>query len=210
MGKLRDGWLDTGDLALVDTDGFIHLAGRAKDLIIRGGHNIDPAVVEDALLTHPQVTAAAAVGRPDPHAGEVPVTYVTLTPGASVGEDELRAWASARVAEPAAAPKSVTVLDTLPVTAIGKPDKLALRADATRRAVLHALAPISPHLTVHTRIEDGAPVAAITVASATDLPAVETILSRYAITCELTVDAVDAAAAAAAVGVSTPQTSTQE
>jgi fatty-acyl-CoA synthase len=207
-GKLIDGWLDTGDLARVDTDGFVHLSGRAKDLIIRGGHNIDPAVVEDALLTHPRVTAAAAVGRPDPHAGEVPVAYVALTAGASVGEDELRSWASARVAEPAAAPKSVTVLDTLPVTAIGKPDKLALRADATRRAVLDALTPISPHVTVHTRIEDGAPVAAITVASGTDLPAVETILARYAITFELTVDAVDAAAAA--VAVSTPQTSTQE
>ena len=123
-GKLVDGWLDTGDLARVDADGFVYLSGRAKDLIIRGGHNIDPAVIEDALLAHPAVAAAAAVGRPDPHAGEVPVAYVTLAAGASVGEDELRAWASARVAEPAAAPKIVTVLDTLPVTAIGKPYKL--------------------------------------------------------------------------------------
>ena len=65
LGKLVDGWLDTGDLARVDDDGFVHLAGRAKDLIIRGGHNIDPAIIEDALLAHPQVTAAAAVGRPD-------------------------------------------------------------------------------------------------------------------------------------------------
>ena len=81
MGKLVDGWLDTGDLAAVDEDGFVHLAGRAKDLIIRGGHNIDPAIVEDALLAHPQVTAAAAVGRPDVHAGEVPVAYVTVAPG---------------------------------------------------------------------------------------------------------------------------------
>ena len=53
MGKLRQGWLDTGDLARVDEDGFVHLAGRAKDLIIRGGHNIDPAVIENALLAHP-------------------------------------------------------------------------------------------------------------------------------------------------------------
>ena len=138
-GKLVDGWLDTGDLARVDAEGFVHLSGRAKDLIIRGGHNIDPAVIEDALLEHPQVAAAAAVGRPDPHAGEVPVAYVALAAGATVGEDELRSWASARVAEPAAAPKAVTVLDTLPVTAVGKPYKLPLRADATRRAVLDAL-----------------------------------------------------------------------
>ena len=81
MGKLVDGWLDTGDLARLDEDGFIYLTGRAKDLIIRGGHNIDPAIIEDALLAHPQVTAAAAVGRPDVHAGEVPVAYVTLAPG---------------------------------------------------------------------------------------------------------------------------------
>ena len=65
LGKLREGWLDTGDLARVDDDGFVHLVGRAKDLIIRGGHNIDPAVIENALLAHPAVTAAQAVGRPD-------------------------------------------------------------------------------------------------------------------------------------------------
>ena len=80
-GKIKDGWLDTGDLASVDAEGFIRLAGRAKDLIIRGGHNIDPATIEDALLAHPDVTAAAAVGRPDPHAGEVPVAFVTITSG---------------------------------------------------------------------------------------------------------------------------------
>lgn len=75
-GVVREGWLDTGDLGSVDADGYVHLAGRAKDLIIRGGHNIDPRLIEDALLTHPGVAAAAAVGRPDRHAGEVPVAYV--------------------------------------------------------------------------------------------------------------------------------------
>ena len=73
LGKLHNGWLDTGDLARVDDDGFVYLSGRAKDLIIRGGHNIDPAIVEQALLAHPGVTSAQAVGRPDAHAGEVPV-----------------------------------------------------------------------------------------------------------------------------------------
>ena len=162
LGKLVDGWLDTGDLARVDDDGFVYLAGRAKDLIIRGGHNIDPAIVEDALLAHPQVTAAAAVGRPDPHAGEVPVAYVTLAPAATVTEDELRDFAAERVAERAAAPKAVTVLDTLPVTAVGKPYKLPLRADATRRAVLsRALDGLEPARTVDTPIEDGSVVATV-------------------------------------------------
>ncbi|MET7986635.1 acyl-CoA synthetase [Streptomyces sp. NPDC005281] len=139
-GKIRDGWLDTGDLARIDADGFIHLAGRAKDLIIRGGHNIDPAAIEDALLTHPEVTAAAAVGRPDPHAGEVPVVYVTLTPGAEADPVELLTWATERVGERAAAPREVLVIDAIPLTAVGKPYKLGLRLDATRRAVHAELA----------------------------------------------------------------------
>ena len=188
-GKLVEGWLDTGDLARVDADGFVHLSGRAKDLIIRGGHNIDPAVIQDALLEHPQVLAAAAVGRPDPHAGEVPVAYVALAPGASVGEDTLCAWAGERVAEPAAAPKAVTVLDAIPVTEVGKPYKLPLRADATRRAVLDALRGIDAHLTVDTRIEDGDPVVSVTVAPGTDVGAVGALLGRYAITWELAVAA---------------------
>ncbi|MFE8948704.1 acyl-CoA synthetase [Streptomyces sp. NPDC007856] len=139
-GKIRDGWLDTGDLARIDADGFIHLAGRAKDLIIRGGHNIDPAVIEDALLAHPGVTAAAAVGRPDPHAGEVPVAYVTLAPGAEADPAELLSWAAERVPERAAAPREVRVIDAIPLTAVGKPYKLGLRLDATRRAVHAELA----------------------------------------------------------------------
>ncbi|MET8538186.1 acyl-CoA synthetase [Streptomyces sp. NPDC005065] len=139
-GKIHDGWLDTGDLARIDADGFIHLAGRAKDLIIRGGHNIDPAGIEDALLAHPEVTAAAAVGRPDPHAGEVPVAYVTLTPGARVDPAGLLTWAAERAPERAAAPQEVLVIDAIPLTAVGKPYKLGLRLDATRRAVLAELA----------------------------------------------------------------------
>ena len=141
--KLVDGWLDTGDLARLDEDGYIYLVGRAKDLIIRGGHNIDPAVIEEALLGHPAVTGACAVGRPDPRAGEVPVAYVTLRPGTPENPtptpEELRSWAAARVAEPAAAPKLVTVVDALPLTDVGKPYKVALRLDATSREVADAL-----------------------------------------------------------------------
>lgn len=181
-GKCVGGLLDTGDLGHVDERGFVHLRGRAKDLIIRGGHNIDPATVEDALLTHPQVTGAAAVGRPDPHAGEVPVAYVTLAPGTSVSEEELREWATARVAERAAAPKAVTVIDALPVTAVGKPYKLALRADAALRELTQALAPISGRYEVRTLIEDGTIVAELTLADAADEPEAKEILAHYAIT----------------------------
>lgn len=187
VGKLVGGLLDTGDLGHVDEYGFVHLRGRAKDLIIRGGHNIDPAIIEDALLTHPQVTGAAAVGRPDPHSGEVPVAYVTLAPGAEVSEGELREWAAARVAERAAAPKAVTVVDALPVTAVGKPYKLALRADAACRELTEALAPFSGRYELRTSFEDGVIVAELTLADATDEPGAKEILAHYAITTRMVV-----------------------
>ena len=113
-------WLDTGDLARVDADGYHWLVGRKKELIIRGGHNIDPKSIEEALSAHPAVALAAAVGRPDAHAGELPVAYAQLRPGASVTPEELLAFASHRIAERAAWPKHVTLLDALPTTAVGK------------------------------------------------------------------------------------------
>jgi fatty-acyl-CoA synthase len=179
QGKLVDGWLDTGDIAWVDSDGFIHLTGRAKDLIIRGGHNIDPATIEDALLAHPAVTGAAAVGRPDAYAGEVPVAYVTVRQGTTTSEDELHAWASEHVTERAAAPKAVSIVDTLPVTAIGKPYKLPLRADAARTAIRDALAGYTGIESVDATVEDGAAVVTVTLDSSTDRRAVETALDHY-------------------------------
>ncbi|HST38481.1 MAG TPA: acyl-CoA synthetase [Conexibacter sp.] len=137
--KVRDGWLDTGDRGSVAPDGYVTLAGRVKDLIIRGGHNIDPAVIEDVLLDHPGVIAAAAVGRPDPHAGEVPVAYVQLAADATVTTDELRAWTATRVAEPAAVPKHVEVVDEIPLTIVGKPYKPELRRRAAEQAARGAL-----------------------------------------------------------------------
>ena len=185
LGKLRDGWLDTGDLARVDADGFVHLVGRAKDLIIRGGHNIDPAVIENALLAHPAVTAAQAVGRPDVHAGEVPAAYVTLAPDAHATPEELRAWASDRVPEPAAAPKAVTVLATLPLTLVGKPFKPALRAEATREAVADALRDIPTVTRVRGVVEDGTVVAVVGLTRGADQTPVTEVLNRFAITWRL-------------------------
>jgi fatty-acyl-CoA synthase len=181
LGKLRDGWLDTGDLARLDADGFVYLAGRAKDLIIRGGHNIDPAIIEEALLTHPQVTAASAVGRPDVHAGEVPVAYVTLATGATVTEDELSDWASQRVPERAAAPKTVTVLDALPLTAVGKPYKLALRTDATGTELRAALGQIAGVHDVEATVEGSSIVVVVKISASSDQAAIKAILGRYAI-----------------------------
>jgi fatty-acyl-CoA synthase len=178
LGKLHDGWLDTGDLAWVDAEGFVHLTGRAKDLIIRGGHNIDPAAIEDALLAHPDVTAAAAVGRPDVHAGEVPVVYVTVAAGSSVTENQLQTWAVKHIAERAAVPKSVTIVDMLPVTAVGKPYKLGLRADAARTAISEALGGV--HV-VDAAVDDGSIVVSVTVEPGTDTDAIAATLGRYAL-----------------------------
>lgn len=182
LGKLHDGWLNTGDLARVDDDGFVHLTGRAKDLIIRGGHNIDPAIVEDALLAHPAVTNAQAVGRPDLHSGEVPVAFVTLAPGATTTAEELRAWGVAHVPEQAAAPKAVTVLDTIPVTHVGKPFKPALRAEATRQAVAEALRHVPVVTGVRGVVEGGAVVAVVELTDVSDEIRVKETLDRFAIT----------------------------
>jgi len=113
-------WLNTGDLGRVDSDGYFWLTGRQKELIIRGGHNIDPKMIEEPMCTHPAVAMAAAVGRPDAHAGEVPVVYVQLRPGCQATEDELMAHARASISERAAHPKSIRIVETLPTTAIGK------------------------------------------------------------------------------------------
>ena len=139
-GIVRDGWLDTGDLGQVDAGGFVSLTGRAKDLIIRGGHNIDPRTIEDALLAHPAVRAAAAVGRPDRHAGEVPVAYVVPAGPGPFDETELLAWADTAIGEAAARPKRIYPVDAIPLTSVGKQFKPALLADAAVRVVTDALA----------------------------------------------------------------------
>ena len=133
-----DGWLITGDVGFVDEQGRLHLTGRAKDLIIRGGHNIDPKVIEDALGAHPAVALCAAVGAPDAYAGELPVAFATLKPGCEASEAELLAFTAERVDEGPAKPKSITLLNTMPVTNVGKIYKPELRTLATG-AVVQAL-----------------------------------------------------------------------
>jgi len=164
---LAPGWFNTGDLGYLDADGFLHLTGRAKDLIIRGGHNIDPAMIEDALLRHPAIASVAAVGQPDLHAGEVPVAYVALKPGAAVSEDELLAAARERVPERAAIPVRIEILPHMPLTAVGKIAKAALRLTAVKHALGQLLAErgIAGALTV-TATDDRGTVVQLTCAGA--------------------------------------------
>ncbi len=119
-------WLNTGDLGRQDEEGYFWLTGRKKELIIRGGHNIDPKQIEEPMHRHPAVALAAAVGRPDPRVGEVPVVYVQLKPGAEATAAELLAFAQEHVPERAAIPKQVYLIEQMPVTAVGKIFKPAL------------------------------------------------------------------------------------
>lgn len=133
-------FLRTGDLGRIDADGYIWITGRAKDLIIRGGHNIDPAEIEDALLSHPKVAFVGAIGQPDSFAGELPCAYVELLDGAEVPVDELMTHARAHIHERAAVPKYIEILPELPKTAVGKIFKPALRMLALARIYNAALA----------------------------------------------------------------------
>ena len=141
-----DGWLITGDVGFIDEQGRLHLSGRAKDLIIRGGHNIDPKVIEDALGSHPAVDLCAAVGAPDAYAGELPVAFATLKAGAQVSEAELLAFTAERVDEAPAKPKSITILERMPVTNVGKIYKPELRTLATAAVVQGLIHQVLTHL----------------------------------------------------------------
>ncbi len=139
-GLFADGThLRTGDLGRIDPDGYLWITGRAKDLIIRGGHNIDPAEIEEALAGHEAVAFVGAIGQPDSFAGELPCAYVELIDGASVTIEELKAFTKKHIQERAANPKYIEILDELPKTAVGKVFKPELRKSAITRVYNEAL-----------------------------------------------------------------------
>ncbi len=174
---VQEGWFNTGDLGRMDEDGYFWITGRLKDLIIRGGHNIDPSTIEAPLYKHPAVALVAAVGKPDAYAGEVPVVYVTLKPGAKATPDEILEYAREHILERAAVPKEVYVIQEMPVTPVGKIFKPKLRWDATRRAYEEALAPLAG-MVESLRVEVGphpihGTMARVLVSGADDRDAVE-------------------------------------
>ena len=147
-------FLRTGDLGRIDADGYLFITGRAKDLIIRGGHNIDPAIIEEALMGHDAVAFVGAIGQPDAHAGELPCAYVELVKGSSASVDDLMAYASQHIHERAALPKYLEVLPELPKTAVGKIFKPDLRRMAIIRTYDAALAEAGVPARVAAVIED--------------------------------------------------------
>lgn len=175
----QPGWFNSGDLGRRDTDGYFWLAGRAKDLIIRSGHNIDPATIEETLHRHPDVELAAAIGKPCAYAGEVPIAYVRLRQGATASPEELIAFARAHIAERPAAPAEIIVVDQMPVTAVGKIFKPPLREDAVARTYGAALADLPVRVTARHDEKRGliADISGVTDQAAIDL--VESRLGRF-------------------------------
>ena len=135
----QEGWFNTGDLGRRDAEGYFWLTGRKKELIIRGGHNIDPMQVEEPLYQLAGISMAAAVGRPDPHAGEVPVAYVSLQEGSDLTPEKIMEHLRQTIGERAAVPKEVIILPEIPLTPVGKVFKPALRWDAIKRVYLNEL-----------------------------------------------------------------------
>jgi fatty-acyl-CoA synthase len=136
----HQGWLRTGDICRIDADGFVYIMGRAKDVIIRSGHNIDPRTIEDAALAFPGVALAAAVGRPDAYAGEVPMLFVSAQPGVHVDPNALADFVQDRIMEPPARPRAVSIIGEMPVTPVGKIFKPRLREIAADEAARELLA----------------------------------------------------------------------
>jgi fatty-acyl-CoA synthase len=139
---VEPGWVNSGDLGRLDEDGYLWITGRAKDTVIRGGHNIDPAPIEEVFFQHPAVGLAAVVGQPDAYAGELPLAYIQLKAGASVAPGELEAWVRERTPERAAVPVEIVLIDPMPVTGVGKVFKPQLRWNAAQRVFTQTLAPL--------------------------------------------------------------------
>ncbi|MFE3055787.1 hypothetical protein [Nocardia sp. NPDC059239] len=177
-GVIIGEWLITGDLGRIDTDGFVYLTGRAKDVIIRGGHNIDPQLIEDTLLAHPDVAEAAVVPRPDPHSGEVPAAYLVLRAGADPDPDELREWAIQHAPEPAAAPKYLHTIPAIPVTAVGKVNKVALRHDSVNRVVRQELQDDEPLAEISVHERDGRAHAEIRLPAGVSIQRIDALATR--------------------------------
>jgi fatty-acyl-CoA synthase len=135
LGRSPEEWVCSGDLGILLADGQLRLMGRSKDVIIRGGHNIDPLMIEEIAQQHAAVRIAAAAPMPDQYAGELPVLYVALKEGAAAIAQDIESFVAQRIAEPPARPRRVFILEDLPLTPFGKIARYKLRqAAAVQRA----------------------------------------------------------------------------
>lgn len=177
---IGDGWFVTGDLGSLDADGYLRIVGRRRDLIIRGGHNIDPAQIEDALMQEPSVALAAAIGRPDAHAGELPIAFVELNAGACVTAQALLAAIAPRIADPVAVPKEIIIVDRIPLSAVGKPLKSQLAVDVAARVFADVLAPVTGDgMRFAVELRNGGPFVSVQTRDAGQRDAVTALLRSF-------------------------------
>ena len=194
-GDGKGHWLNTGDMGREDEEGYFWLTGRQKELIIRGGHNIDPKQIEEPMYEHPSVAGVAAVGRPDARVGEMPVVYVELKPDTTATTDELLTFAREHIGERAAVPKEIHILEQLPLTAVGKILKLPLIYAEVEDVFGNELKQIDGIASFDVNAESDkrlGTVANVTVIVQTDCSkedvekAVQKALGQYSIHCNLT------------------------
>jgi fatty-acyl-CoA synthase len=121
-----EGWMHTGDLATIDTEGYCNIVGRVKDMVIRGGENVYPREVEEFLYRHPNIREVQVFGIPDEKYGEELCAWVVLQPGGAVTEEEIREFCKGQIAH-YKIPRYVRFRDTLPMTVTGKPQKFIMR-----------------------------------------------------------------------------------
>jgi acyl-CoA synthetase (AMP-forming)/AMP-acid ligase II len=131
---VKDGWLRTGDLGRFDADGYLSITGRIKDVIIRGGENLSPQMIEGVLATHPAVRACCVVGAPDADLGEVPVAFVVLRAGMAATDVELQALVGERLSR-MYIPTAIRFRDALPENSVGKVDRKALQINSTQSGI---------------------------------------------------------------------------
>lgn len=134
-----EGWLHTGDLGVMRPDGYIHLTGRAKDMIIRGGENIYPREVEEFLYTHPKVAEVQVVGLPDERLGEIVLAWIRLRPGETATDTEIREFCQGKIAH-FKIPEYIRFVDTFPTTVTGKVQKFKIREQEIGERGLQAVA----------------------------------------------------------------------
>jgi len=188
--RLPGGWLVTGDTGRIDPDAQIYVMGRSKDVIIRGGHNIDPLVIEEALLHHPDIELCAAVGQPDPYSGELPVAFVKMKPDRPFDPDAILEAARPHIPEPAAIPKALYALEEIPLTTTGKVFKPRLRELASEYVLARQIADLLPPDTameLSCAEEMGQRRVTITIRDAVHAPSIAAHMARFAITYRLVI-----------------------
>ena len=126
---LKHGWMHTGDLATMDTEGYLNIVGRIKDMVIRGGENVYPREIEEFLYTHPDIVDAQVIGVPDEKYGEELMAWVRLKDGASLTAEQLREFAAGKLAH-YKIPRYVHVVDEFPMTVTGKIRKVQMREES--------------------------------------------------------------------------------